>query len=409
MRPNTAPKATDWLCKQYRDGSTNVGFWMHALYVVWPLAMLGPIAAVSFVHRAGGLYWSLPVAVLITLILAVPGRAGRHIRHIAFAPMCMLLDAVGGRRWKLAAGMGLLLPVMLAGLWSAVLTPSSSTATTTVTGWAQLTAIGCRNTGIVALVAMTVALLFGVPLGTIWAHRRVGSAVQGTLSAIDALPLLGVLLLAAPIFRAWSDELGVHGVSGHIVLGPIAIGSLMGLWLAPSLAQLVGDKIEHFRAQQFIDASLSAGIGYRRIIWYHIIYRNILPDIAVAASQLTGLAVLFETSLGYLFKIFDAPGSGLYLSLSHLLSQDAVRDAFLRWDEGWWRAALPMACIVLLVLGLMLHGDGLRDYLEEIEHGGSPMQARLDANRGRDPGQRPIDGQSGSLSGDTRSVAYSDG
>jgi peptide/nickel transport system permease protein len=93
-------------------------------------------------------------------------------------------------------------------------------------------------------------------------------------------------------------------------------------------------------------------------------FRHILPNtigpIVVAATLLTGLAILNESTISFL-------GFGLDLSLGKLIADGQSAGLNL-----WWLVTMPGLTIVLIILCVNFIGDGLRDALD-------PTQRRIRA------------------------------
>jgi peptide/nickel transport system permease protein len=93
-------------------------------------------------------------------------------------------------------------------------------------------------------------------------------------------------------------------------------------------------------------------------------FRHILPNtmgpIVVAATLLTGLAILSESTISFL-------GFGLDLSLGSLIQEGQAAGLNL-----WWLVTMPGLTIVLIILCVNFIGDGLRDALD-------PTQRRIRA------------------------------
>jgi peptide/nickel transport system permease protein len=92
---------------------------------------------------------------------------------------------------------------------------------------------------------------------------------------------------------------------------------------------------------------------------WRLLARHVLPNIgAVIIVQVTlslSWAVLTESALSFLGLGTQPPTPSLGLMVS---------DATTLASTAWWTLAGPAVAITLLVLGLNLLGDGLRDALD---------------------------------------------
>ena len=331
-----------------------------------------------------------PIAVTVVLVLRMMGRleswgpwyaAGARCVFLILAAPFLLIDvAVRSRQWKLAVALILLLPVMIACLGSLVIPEPSWQPDSGVTsaqapslhhlfgtngdGVDMLALIihGCRNSYVVVTTALAVILIFGIALGVVTGRYRWGRYVQAIAASLDTLPLLFGMMIVAALASLWVGKLlqqGLIAAQWQSSLRSLIIGLGIGAWLVSPMANLVADKIAFFRSQDFIDASISSGVPLSRVIWYHVVYRNAFAEIAILATHLAGLALLFEVSLGYLFSIGTAQlGRGFYHSLAQLLTTPEAKQAVLFFDS-WWLFVAPTVFIVSAIVGFSMAGDGL--------------------------------------------------
>lgn len=234
-------------------------------------------------------------------------------------------------------------------------------------------ASGCRNTQIVVVFALLIVVFVGVPLGA-WRDKPYvqdkrslfgwlkswNLLLPNLFAIIDAIPVIFGLLIICGIASLWFAKLGVSEEMRSF-LGPMTVGSAIGVWLAVPMAQMVADRIEQFRCKQFIDAARVSGIPAERIIWHHIIRKNLTSEIVVVATHLAGLAVLFEVSVGFLFGLGTSKlGSHFYSSLAHIIGDQQTLIAVLTHNH-LWLVVFPMWFIVSTILGFLIQGDGLRE------------------------------------------------
>jgi peptide/nickel transport system permease protein len=161
-----------------------------------------------------------------------------------------------------------------------------------------------------ALAAMTVALLVGVPLGII-AAVRAGTRVD---AAATTLALLGIsmpnfwlgplLAIVFSIVLGWLPVSGT-GTPAHLVLRAITLGAPLAAVLARTTRSSV---IEELR-ELYVLAARARGLSYARAVLRHAVRNSLIPVVTVVGLQfgavLTG-AVITET-------IFAWPGVGRLL------------------------------------------------------------------------------------------------
>jgi peptide/nickel transport system permease protein len=178
---------------------------------------------------------------------------------------------------------------------------------------------------------------------------------------------LGIMLgLAAAFARRWADD-GSAAVLDVLIAFPslllamlvvaargATLGSAIlaiGLAIAAIVARLTRIYAKRVLASQFVLAARTSGTGAFGIIVHHIL-PNIWPALAVIVALQFGLAVLAEASLSYL-GLGAPPPNASWGSLLHQ-AQGTVYVAPLG-------AIIPGVALVVLVLGVNLLADGLRD------------------------------------------------
>jgi peptide/nickel transport system permease protein len=197
--------------------------------------------------------------------------------------------------------------------------------------------VGARIALVVGLGAVVVGAAIGVPVGL--AAAFAGGWLDDAMSAgMDILIAFPLLLLAMLI-------VAVTGAS--LVTVTVAIGVSVSAIVA-RLTRVVSRRI---LAQQYITAARTSGTGSLGIIWQHVL-PNIWPTISVNLGLLFGVAVLAEASLSYLGLGAPPPNSSWGRLLQE--AQSTVMTAPLG-------AVAPGVVLVILVIGVNLLVDGLRD------------------------------------------------
>ncbi len=158
-----------------------------------------------------------------------------------------------------------------------------------------------------AVAALAVALLLGVPLGILAAVRRDTPADRGAMF----LALLGASVptfVSAPLLvYAFAILLGVLPVSGRA--GPASLvlpAATLGAGMAGILSRMVRASLLETLRQDFITAALAKGLPRWRVVRRHALRPALIPVLTVAGLQLGGLlsgTVITET-------IYAWPGLG---------------------------------------------------------------------------------------------------
>ncbi len=201
--------------------------------------------------------------------------------------------------------------------------------------------MGARTSIAVAVLAVGIGIGVGVPLGLLAAARR-GSLLDELImrgnDLVFAFPSLVIAILITAIF------------------GPSAINAIIaiGIFNIPVFARLSRGAALPIWERDFILAARVAGKNSTRISIEHIL-PNITNLMIVQGTIQFSLGILAEAALSYIGLGAQPPTAswGRMLSDAQTLTSIAPHTALI-----------PGMAIVLMVLGLNLLGDGLRDWLD---------------------------------------------
>ena len=201
---------------------------------------------------------------------------------------------------------------------------------------------GAQTSMSVALIAVTVGIVIGTPLGLLAGAFRRGSLVDEIVMRSNDLVFAFPALLIAILITA--------------VFGPSAVNAIIaiGIFNIPVFARLSRGAALSLWQREFIMAARTAGKGRVLISIEHIL-PNILNTLLVQATIQFALGILAESALAYvgLGAQPPIPSWGKMLADSQTMIAIAPHVALV-----------PGLAIVLAVLGLNLMGDGLRDVLD---------------------------------------------
>jgi peptide/nickel transport system permease protein len=201
--------------------------------------------------------------------------------------------------------------------------------------------LGARTSIAVALVAVGIGMVLGIPLGLAAAAQKGGLMDEVIMRANDlifAFPSLVIAILITAIY------------------GPSAFNAIIaiGIFNIPVFARLTRGAELALWERDFILAARVSGKSAVRISWEHIL-PNILNLMIVQGTIQFSLGILAEAALSYvgLGAQPPTPSWGFMLKEAQTL--------VILWPHV---ALVPGLAIVLTVLGLTLMGDGLRDLLD---------------------------------------------
>jgi peptide/nickel transport system permease protein len=189
----------------------------------------------------------------------------------------------------------------------------------------------------VGILAIVVSGIIGIAAGAAAGYFGgwVDSVVSRLLEAQMSLPLLMMLLLVVALF----------GPSIPVITSVIAIAQ----W--PEVARLTRSLVLVEREKPYVAAARVLGLHRIGILLRHVL-PNIIRQATLVLLLLLAQAVLLESALSYLGAGPQRP----FATWGRIIAdgQDYI-------TTSWWLVTLPGLVIVLLVVGVNLVGDGLRD------------------------------------------------
>ena len=192
----------------------------------------------------------------------------------------------------------------------------------------------------VSVGAITLSVIFGVPLGLISVYFR-GWVDDLLMRVMDAIIVFPSLLIAVALAATM-------GASLTTVILAIGIANI------PWVARIVRSQGMSVREQDYVAAAIAGGIGHSRIIAKHI-FPNTLAPVIVQATLGMGYAVLVEAALGFIGVGVQPPTA----TWGNMLQQ-----AFPLLQQQPLLSVVPGVAIFALVLAFNFAGDSLRDILD---------------------------------------------
>lgn len=199
---------------------------------------------------------------------------------------------------------------------------------------------GTRISFEIGLLAISLSMLIGVPLGLIAGYfgRWVDEVIMRVCDIFLSFPSL---LLAIAIVA---------------LLGPSISNMMIAIALSwwPWYTRLIRSQAISVKERGFVEAAKSMGVSPVRIILRHVLPNSLSP-IIVQASMDFGAIILTAASLSFLGLGAQAPTPEWGLMIS------TGRNFFL---TSWWYVTFPGLFILVTVMAFNFLGDGLRDYLD---------------------------------------------
>ncbi len=201
--------------------------------------------------------------------------------------------------------------------------------------------VGARTSIAVAIVAVGIGLLIGVPLGltaAAWRHSLLDELIMRSNDLVFAFPALLIAIMITAVF------------------GPGAVNAIIaiGIFNIPVFARLTRGAALSLWTRDYILAARTAGKKSFRISLEHIL-PNILNLLIVQGTIQFSLGILAEAGLSYVGLGAQPPVP----SWGRMLAESQTMISFAPH-----LALFPGFAILLTVLGLNLFGDGLRDLFD---------------------------------------------
>lgn len=195
---------------------------------------------------------------------------------------------------------------------------------------------GTRMALLMGMVSAGLALLIGGVIGGIagYAGGRLETLLMRFTEMFQIVPLM---VLALFVVALWGS---------HVWLLVVAV--TIAIW--PLEARIVYTQVKSLRDREFVQVARVAGTSPLRILCREIL-PNALPPVIVQVSLDAGLAILTQTSLGFL-GLGDPNaaswGQLLYAAQSYLSS-------------AWWMSVFAGLAVAFAIIAFSLLGDGLNE------------------------------------------------
>ena len=200
---------------------------------------------------------------------------------------------------------------------------------------------GARTSLLIGFASVMISALIGVLIGLVCGFY--GGIVNEILSrVVDALMSIPNIMLAMALSMMFS--------SGTIV----GLMIVLGLATVPTYARIMAAEVMRIRDSDFMVAEKVLGMSSARKIFSHLLPNCISPILVVLTANI-GTTILCESSLNFL---------GLGVAAPTASWGGMVNEAYMMMMLTPAYALAPGLCIMLLVLGFNILGDGLRDAID---------------------------------------------
>lgn len=201
--------------------------------------------------------------------------------------------------------------------------------------------IGSRVSLSVGFIAVAIALLIGILLGSLAAYYGgwVDNVVMWLLNVVWSIPT--VLLVVAITFALGKGFWQVF----------VAVGLTM--WV--DVARVVRGQVLSVKEKEYIEATRALGYSTGRTIVRHIL-PNILGPVTVITASNFASAILLEAGLSFLGIGVQPPMPSWGTMVKENYGQILLDSSYL--------AFIPGLAIMAIVLVFMLLGNGIRDALD---------------------------------------------
>lgn len=206
---------------------------------------------------------------------------------------------------------------------------------------------GAQLSVIIGFCAAGLATLVSVLIGVVSGYLggKFDAVVQRLVDAWMSFPDLVILIVVVS------------------VLGPgmwqviVVLGFLYGI----GGSRVIRGTVISVRENTYVHAAESIGASTARILIYHIL-PNVMPTVIVLFTARVGAVILVESGLSFLGLGIPPPAP----SWGGMLSGAGRTFMYL----APWLALAPGICLTLVVYGINMFGDALRDLLDPRMRGG---------------------------------------
>ena len=173
-------------------------------------------------------------------------------------------------------------------------------------------------TGQIALMAVIISWVIGLPVGLIgalWRNSRTDYAFRVVVILFMAVPSFWVglmIVLSLVLTFTWRPPLTIAYLwddpvrNLQMTVGPAVA---MGVALAATMARITRSSVLEVMGEDYVRTARAKGVQERIVVWRHVLFNSMLPILTVSG---TALGALLGGSVA-VERAFGVPGLGLAL------------------------------------------------------------------------------------------------
>ena len=210
---------------------------------------------------------------------------------------------------------------------------------------------GGRTSVLVGLGTVVFGVFFGSVLGvsSAWFGGKFDLLIQRIVDAWLTFPALPVLITLVTVLPQQVSFMPLAAWAMTKII--LALGILWTPWNS----RIIRSAALVIKESEYVTAARALGSTDSRMVFNHIMPNVAAPIITLATLSLGG-AILFEASLSFLGYGVPAPNP----TWGGMLTMSQVTHMF----NAPWLVIFPGVAISLVVMGINLLGDGLRDLMD---------------------------------------------
>ena len=209
---------------------------------------------------------------------------------------------------------------------------------------------GTRVSVLIGLGAVALQAFLGIIIGLVsgYAGGRLDAVLMRIADVQLSFSTYMVAIFLGAIFQT------AFGVGRYEEVAVPFLIIVIGLAEWPQYARTVRASVLAEKKQEYVEAARVIGLPSRRIMWRHILPNTMTPVLVISTVQVAN-AIMSEAALSFI-------GLGMPVTKPSLGS--LIKSGFEYIFSGsWWITLFPGLVLVLLILGINLLGDWMRDFL----------------------------------------------